>query len=298
MTVTLLPIVPLVLWLILVARGIPAWRTLAGTTLTSAVVWMQFANVVLCLSALGSLMRWPNDAWRDQLWYFSAILVAVPPVAVLGARKPGAAAWTWFVLVPMVLVLEWPAVSGFRSDGPPARMILEGPQAIGYFVVLTMGYGNYFGTRFTTATLLAAAAAVLLMLPHLGVGFLAPTTSRTLAAVCHVFAVLSVRPEPRSNQVESERERWDRLWRTFRDWFGAVWAKRVMDRINESSQGERWSLRLDLDGFKTVETTTDQLTEAETLTRIDHWMRVLLRRFVTTEWIDRCMAEAHRAARE
>ena len=50
-----------------------------------------------------------------------------PLMAVLGARRPSANVWAWFVVLPMLVVLSWPAIiawgtgqqSGFQLETPP-----------------------------------------------------------------------------------------------------------------------------------------------------------------------------------
>ena len=79
----------------------------------------------------------------------------------------------------------------------------------------------------------------------------------------------------------------------FRDLFGVVWARRILDRVNNVACQEGWPVRLHFDGLasaddpsKPVELTPEQSA------RIESVLRWLLRRFVDPEWIDERMAEA------
>jgi hypothetical protein len=82
--------------------------------------------------------------------------------------------------------------------------------------------------------------------------------------------------------------RFDRIWFDFLDQFGIVWARRIQDRINEMARREKWSVRLELDGFvddQAILISTRSVDPAIE-TRIEHTTRWLLRRFVDTTWID------------
>ena len=106
-----------------------------------------------------------HSGWCDLLNYSVAVVMLCPGIAVLGARRPGATAWGFFVLIPLVLVLMWPAAASVRTLKSGAPLELEVPAVLGFAVVLVMSSGDYFGTRYTLPTMLFAAAEILLVAP-------------------------------------------------------------------------------------------------------------------------------------
>jgi hypothetical protein len=87
--------------------------------------------------------------------------------------------------------------------------------------------------------------------------------------------------------------RFDRLWSDFRDFFGIVWARRILDRVNFTAGEQNWPLRLHLDGFAPFDSKagrsgavpSHEVSAAESQ-KIEHALRWLLRRFVDPQWID------------
>lgn len=288
----ILPILAAATLLAMMAAIGRARTALKGTTLTVAWLTLLASLGTFLVAWIVSMFDSVPEAWRELLWYLAAISLLIPPVAVLGARRPGAHAWTWFVLLPLGLVLLWPAINAWSEDGPPRGLLLEGPHILGFAVVLTMGAGNYFGTRHTFAAMLYAVAAVLLML-HFSVEWtpLNPTSARILAATLLALATfLTVRSRSSTHRPpgsENPLSHSESVWREFRDSFGIVWAKRVMDRMNEAAKEERWLVRLDLDGFVAVDSPPEEPLAADRLPiQVEHWMRFLMRRFVDSGWID------------
>jgi hypothetical protein len=109
--------------------------------------------------------------------------------------------------------------------------------------------------------------------------------ARFLASLGILLAIaeMSRRPRPAVNAVIS---RFDVQWFDFMDSFGMVWAKRVMDRVNESARHEKWSLQLDVCGFVPNGEPATPEEEVRTNERIEHTFRWLLKRFVDPEWIN------------
>lgn len=268
-----------------------ARSALKGTTLTVAWLTLLASLGTIVAAWIGSMFDAVPEAWRDLLWYLAAISLLIPPVAVLGARRPGAHAWTWFVLLPLGLVLLWPAINAWSEDGPPRGLLLEGPHILGFAVVLTMGAGNYFGTRHTLSAMLYALAAAALMFHFVEWPPLDSTAARiaatTLLALATFLAVRSRKPTSETSGHETPLSHWESVWREFRDSFGIVWAKRVMDRTNEAAKEERWPVRLDLDGFVVADPLPEHpLADDRLPIQVEHWMRFLMRRFVDSAWID------------
>lgn len=264
-------------------------RKLRPTTLpTAARCTVAGLLIALVTQSIEVLNHAPLNGWIDLGWYFAAVILLCPGIAVLGARRPGAGAWAVFVLLPLVLVLMWPAVASFQAARPTEPFEMEVPALVGFTLVLIMSAGNYFGTRYTLPTFYYATAIVLLVAPmSAAVPDVFPErhTARFLASLGFLLAIAeTVR---RSGAVpDEETSRFDTLWFDFMDSFGMVWAKRVMDRLNDSARHEKWAKRLELHGFIPV-ASSPTLDETErTNERIEHTLRFLLKRFVDPEWID------------
>ena len=95
---------------------------------------------VSCGAAVAGLVDGVSPGAVDHLWYAACVLWVAPAVAVLGARRPGSGAWSGFVMVPLLLVLEWP-VTGVAlaarlagvASGPLLETVrLDWPEPVSY----------------------------------------------------------------------------------------------------------------------------------------------------------------------
>lgn len=209
-------------------------------------------------------------------------------MAVLGARRPGIGAWNFFVVLPMVVVLHWPAVSQVAAGSFDSTFELPTPMMLGVILVIIMGLGNYFGTRFTLPVILVAAGLCLVLRTlsqpdtsrSSDLGQIIPIASLLLSAAAGLFVYRS-----RSMRAPIEPEgdldaRVNRMWIDFQEVFGIVWAKRVMDRLNQFAQREKWAARFDLPGLEPMEP-NGRISEAA-VGRI----RWVMRRFADPDWLD------------
>ena len=238
----------------------------------------------VCL--LTAMTRIPG-VLHGHLWYGAAILGLCPAIAVLGARRPVSRVWPVFVLLPLIAVLAVPVIATLWNHGGDVPLEIETPILIGFLLITVMGTGNYLGTRYTISALLYAIAIILVTLPSTGIGtdngwttqWLGPSGTLCLALGCWSASVSSGRASP-------QLENYDRLWIDFRDTFGIVWAKRVMERINWTAREEKWPAEL---GFQGLVWTKEDVTEDErrkVIDRLNHTFRWLLKRFVSDDWID------------
>lgn len=285
-----------------------ARRAVRATTLGAAWVWAALAFSLWAGSWMSNLgLCIASKSGADHLWYGSAVLALCPAIAVLGSRRPGTRVWTWFIQVPLLLVLGWPVLSLWLQGSELRGLQLETPQLVAYLLVLVMGTGNYCGTRFTLPVLCFAAACACLAVSSSAAcpAWLADREwSRTWSTGLLVAAVLlASRVRGRSTQVVN---RFDQLWLDFFDTFGVVWGRRIQDRVNFIAEKERWPTRLELQGFIWTDTTeqpsqqtmTDEtraITDAARATaeaRVEHTFRWLLRRFVDPSWIDERLGTA------
>lgn len=291
-------------------------RRFRGTTLTTAWAWAIAAAAFWTVTSLCTgPLKLTSANIADQLWYGTAVLTLAPAVAVLGAQRPGVRVWNWFVILPMIAVLGWPALTVWGAEQPPQALRVETPMGAGFALILLMGIGNYLGTRFAGSALLMAAAICLIVVPLSAAGGAVSSreTARTWASFAATAAVwwaasralYCPRRDPtllpplypaRQNvpfmtanglhlPLNRPHPPHDRVWRAFSQMFGIVWAKRILDRVNRTAEKERWSARLQPEGFVWVDEATDE-DRRRTISRIEAALRWLLRRFVDPEWFD------------
>ena len=227
-----------------------------GTSLIAAWNWALLAITGMTTLAVARFLPSADAHLESHLPdYLIATLLLTPLVSVLGARMPAGRAWSVFVVLPLVVVLCWPAFSEAWNMRTLSPVNLGTPAALGFLLVLLMAFGNYFGSGNTGAAILYAAAIVIRMWPitgwpspvsvgwHLRILF---TDGLPVAAAClGYFRILNLQNMPVSSQAQAA----NRLWLIFRDLFGIVWAKRVMDRMNLFASREQWNILLTLDGF-------------------------------------------------
>lgn len=280
-------------WLIFIALltcGLvlrPLWRSVAGTTLRTAVGWGLVVWASWCVTwSCTLLMPHLPPGILDQLWYWTVAISVIPAMAVLGARRPGYGAWNFFVLVPLLLVLGWPALTVWTWQGPE-RLQIETPALIGFCLTILMGHGNYLSTRLALPALLSGVS-VLLSLSQFsttfGISWLSTASVRSWGATGMVATLIGGWIGTRSRPFTDLGA--GRVWSDFREVFGIVWAKRCLDRINqEFADRERWPAQLGPFG---LEWTRSEVSSAERVhleARLEYALRWMLRRFVDPPWI-------------
>lgn len=285
-----------------------ARQALLKTTLRSAWLWAMMAFVAWAAAWVSDHgLHVASKSLADHLWYGSAVLALCPPIAVLGSRRPGTRVWTWFIQLPLLLVLGWPVLSLWLQGSELRGLQLETPQLVAYLLVLIMGAGNYCGTRFTLPAVGFAVACAFLAVSSSAacpMWLANREASRMWSTGLLVVAVLLASRSHDNSALK--RDRFDQLWLDYFDTFGVVWGRRIQDRINFIAEQEGWLTRLELHGFVWTDTAAVELadqpvaeeaasesqpsrattTRAATEARLEHTFRWLLRRFVDPPWID------------
>jgi hypothetical protein len=261
-----------------------------GTTLTDAWLWCWAAlNVAAVVLGVRGFAVTTDDSFAIGD-YLIAVMGLTPLMAVLGARRPTCRVWTWFVVLPLIVVLNWPVISVVLARGWFGELSLESPVIVGFALVTVMACGNYFGTALTWPALLWGGLLTALVVRH---SSLAPSWWPQVAALRLALGVTAVVGLHRVRRVWSAvspaADRFDRLWFDVLDRFGVVWARRLQERLNLLGQTQ-WPGRLDLDGWHWPTAPTD-----EQLAQLEHAHRWLLRRFVDPPWID---ARLHTSSEE
>ena len=279
-------------WLLALAR-----RGMRRTTLQTAWWWMAGVCALWGMTAAVVLSDRSSPEIQSQSLYWTAIAALCPGVAILGAKRPGSRVWNLFIVVPLVLVLGWPAVTVWRADGP-RLFTAEWPVLGGLLLVLVMGTGNYLGTRFAGAAALYSAAIVLLVAP----ASVAMTRSRAdlagvtrwmflaatgLLAAAGWLAWRASRAWPADRTTGTAR-----LWNDFRETFGIVWGTRLRERLLHEAAREKWPGNAipGIEGLEFAEgATAEDRQQAEA--RYRHHLLWLLRRFVDPAWIEERLGE-------
>ncbi len=294
---------PLVIVPFLLIR-IVGWRAnVRNTSAVSAANWAVLAVFVFLLCCAVSCFGVLSIRGTSALQYAAAVMLLTPVIDILGARRPGHNAWPWFVVLPMIAVLQWPVASQLAAGNAALPVEVPIPTFCGYLLVVVMGCGNYFGTSNTTASLLMSVGCVLVALPATEWASFSSSWYVSGASVALALAALSI---PRKLSDPPAREDNDRLhlhlWADFRDIYGMVWAKRVMDRVNQFASREKWLVYLTLDGFQPIQAQQAQPLQIEeemrpsTATSVDDRPLVVLcwvlRRFVDHEFLLRYLPES------
>jgi hypothetical protein len=265
---------------------------LSGTAAASCWPLLVAVWLIWLVVAVVTLPPFPLRVWADSLWYLAAVVALIPPIAVLGARRPTSRVWTWFVLAPLVLVFVWPILPALANGARPGGFNLEAPVVVGYALVLVMGAGNYLGLAHWVSALLWMSGLLLVVLP------LCPATSfalldtwsgRTWGTCCLAAAGWIAQWQATRRRIANDSRRpFDRAWSDFRELFGIVWARRIQERFNDDARRQGLALSLGLHGLEdaaggnlTAEPDPAALAAAEAS------LRWLLQKFVEPEWIDK-----------
>jgi hypothetical protein len=123
-----------------------------------------------------------------------------------------------------------------------------------------------------------------------------PAVSLCVAILVAIAALQVALGLPRHRPSQHAMDRW---WLAFRDAFGAVWALRVLERINAASVMYRWPVRLSWHGFGPQSRVAgDDVLPPETPAAMERTFRMLLRRFVGPEWFAARASTPTSAAKE
>jgi hypothetical protein len=275
---------------VVTALGIVAavGRRLRATTLLTAWRWAVGAALAWTVTLLASrnLGGWSvPSAIGEAMWYATALLSVCPAVAVLGARRPRIATWTWFVLVPLIAVLAWPVLAVWAIAPRPLPVQLEAPHVLGWLLVLLMGAGNYLGTKYWISACLYAAALVLLIASFSSAtpGWLSAELMRVWASIAVALAVVAAWKAGRAPAVQPSI---DRLMEDYCNLYGIVWGRRLQDRLNAVAQRQGWPVAVTPRGLVWEEEMSDSKRH-ETTTQVEQSLRWMLKPFVDPQWIDR-----------
>jgi hypothetical protein len=210
-----------------------AWRANRRTALVHAMgwatlAWLAWTATVWAEAQSGRVMPVPR--------YLALSLTGCAGVAVLGARRPGAAPWN-FVVIGLEAVLLRPLLEGM------GELRLEGPHRLFLAAALLVPALNYLPTRMGPAALALLAGCLLQAGPLLGWSGASPAIGACLVALSPWIAWLGV-------SWRAERSEFDRLWLSYRDRLGFLWSQRVREQFNHAAEHAGWAVRLGWRGLR------------------------------------------------
>lgn len=277
-------------------------RSVRHTSLTSAAAWAVWFQVTLTATTIATLFKSRvSPGILDQLWYLTAVSALCPFVAVLGARRSRLLEWSLFIVLPLIVVLEWPALAQLTRCWHGQRLELETPALIGFGVVMVMSMGSYAVDLdgFSLKAILWIGTWGLLVFglaPGVNWKQWSGELSPQVAAII-VFQITVWQYVAGTTQRNVRYCAWDRVWFDFQKFFGTVWALRLMARVNEVAERDHWPWRLTPNGMQPATRNAPHPGLPASDPRVDQTFRWLLKPFVDPEWIDeRLRASTDRAS--
>jgi hypothetical protein len=227
-------------------------------TVCQAWTWMISALLAVLLHAVLSLpVLHVRDVVTSAAAYFATTMLLTPLVTILGARRPGIAAWHWFVVLPMVVVLQWPALSQLLSSHGRATVELSAPATMGVVVVLVMSAGTFLGTSSTGAALVYSSGIVMLLASATGnrsAQF--PVTAFAPFLILTAMWIVCQNLNGHLNRLRvatTAAQRTQVVGELFSSLYGFAWTRRVQDRINQFAPREKWTVQLTSTGFQRLD---------------------------------------------
>ncbi len=214
------------------------------------LIWAAWADR---RTALAYAYVWAGAAWLAWLGsaasgviaarYLALCLTGCAGIAVLGARRPGSAAWNAVVL-GLLCVLLLPLAQRLLTN---VDLPVE-PIRLGFLgLSIAVGLVNYIPTRRGLgATALLAASLIELRRIDSDSSQADRAWTLGLAAAAPWLATIPLR-------LRARRATEDRAWRDFRDRFGAVWALRLRDQFNRAAEHAGLGVQLSWRGLRQVE---------------------------------------------
>ena len=254
----------------------------AQTTLVPAWWWSVTAAVAWTGTELAAAFcQEAQPTWLSPARLAAVTLSFCPLLAVLGAKRPQHAAWSFVVAAFWGIVTLPAAETFFLQRGQ--RLEIDDARSWFLWILIAVGPINYLPTSRWLSSVLLAAGQVLALSEYL------PLIQRPVAPHQHLIGLwlaaagivlTSVQRAPPADQP------YDRLWLDFRDLFGLFWALRLQERVSAVAQSQHWPLYLAWSGLRDSASgaklgALDPAIEKTLRTT----MRGLLRRFVSGRWI-------------
>lgn len=289
-------IIPLAVAMIFLALA----TRVRGTTLIAPRNWAIFACLCAGTAEVLIISGSVTQALAvDVLRYASGITTFAPFMALLGAKRPQNRGWQ-FVVLTLLVVLALPALSSYVY-GSTGRLQLPGLISVVIWVLIGFEVLNFlFTLAFAGGIALALAQISQLRSLLAGTTWLAdwdlgPSAAKlTVGALIPAvlfFALCQFLLHRKARELPA-------MLSGFRALFGATWTLRIMQMFNAGAEKNAWPIRLGWWGMERVappsaeEHSADKPGEKATeldpqqVAAMHNSLRMLLRRFVSPEWID------------
>jgi len=221
-------------WALVLSSAVPlmvAARANRATTLFPAVLWGAVAWVGWAVA-----LAEPGRATT----YAALGLTGCAGVAVLGARRPGMAAWN-FVVAGLLAVLALPLAESLAFDIP---LHLDTFRWVFLLALIGITVINYLPTRLT------AGAAFLGVACAWGMDLLASGAGNRLVIVTCCAGLAPWAAWAGYRVTRDAGSPFDRLWRDFRDRFGLIWGLRLREQFNRAADNADLGLELTWSGAR------------------------------------------------
>jgi hypothetical protein len=217
-----------------------ALRANHSTTLRQPLLWAFLAWSAWAGTAWSRALR---PAVEEPLAAYAALcLTGCAGVAVLGARRPGVAAWN-FVVVGLLAVLFLPILNGW------GQLRLEAAEQWFLIATLAVPFLNYLPTRLAAGAVLAAIGCGWEMFRLMGGRSALPWLGLLFLALAPWAAWVGLARRGKDATAV------DRVWLAYRDRFGFVWGQRIREQFNRAAHHAGWLVVLRWQG---LQTTSDQ----------------------------------------
>jgi hypothetical protein len=264
---------------LLAACGLATLPRVRGATLTAPTLWwIAAAAAIAAVEAMLAYQQVDAATLQASLWrYAAAVGTFCPLTAVLGAKRPQDRGWQW-VVASLWLVLLVPVAQAIASPGGTQLELFGAWRCLlGGFIA--MGLLNYLPTRFALSALLVAVGQVILLSGPTGIAQSLSPTTRIAAATALFLAACGLAPLSRFRASPSTLPQTAR-WLAFRDAWGAFWALRILQRVNQTAELSHWPVRLQWSGLVSTDGTAPPTTLAPPIeAALNQSLDTLLRRF-------------------
>jgi hypothetical protein len=280
--------------MLVLLRGLLAAR---GTTLFAPLAWALLSLGVLFVASTSLRSQKSFEGANfEKWWLIAAASTFCPLIALLGAKRPQDRAWQ-MIVVSFWGIIALPAIQSLILH-PSETLDLHFLWQSFFVVLILMGWLNYVSSAFGLVGFFVALGQTLLFwhwLPFIGTyPFWWPELGVVFIGLAVMFGAGVASARRRLLKSVGLAAGWSRVWIDFRDWYGLLWSRRVMQRVEEQTNTSiEW---IDWDALRASalqETAGENQNSDEAVRPVGSWavaepaLRSLLRRFVSNEWIEK-----------